>query len=343
MGDIMDIYESEPKKFISFEQWENIFNSLEVPMMIINDKQDIIRINNSMKCNVKNKDNIIGEKCYKIVHGTFEPPENCPHLKTIKYGTKNVENIEIQELNSWFRVTTSPTYDSEGNLSGSAHVAQDITDLIITKNELEKSLELKDLLMSEIHHRVQNNLVTVASLLYLQALNTNDTNVKNILMDAQSRTKAMSIMYQKINSFKEFEKIELKYYFQQLLDEIVKDYPKELKYFLDVHCSSIDVDTTLILGLIINELVSNSLKYAFSDKQRAIIKIIFQKINNQYILKISDNGKLRKDKIDINNKDIINSKSFGITMVTLLTEQLNGQISVKYDEGTIFTITFNEK
>ena len=340
----MDLLKSEQKPFISLEQWESIFETLEVPMMIINDKQDIIRINNSMKCDVKIKDNIIGEKCYKIVHGTSEPPENCPHLKTIKHGTKNVETIEIHELNSWFRVTTSPTYDSEGNLSGSAHVAQDITDLIITEKELEKTLELKELLMREIHHRVKNNLVTIASLLYLQALNTNDKGVKDILMDAQSRTKAMAIMHQKIYSYKEFEEIKLKYYFQQLLDDIVKNYPKdELQYFLDVHDISIDVDTALILGLIINELLSNSLKYAFSDDQSIIFQIEFQKINNQYILRISDNCKLPQEKIDFNDKDIINSKSFGITMVTLFTEQLDGQISNKYDNGTIFTLTFNEK
>ena len=339
----MELYESKTIPSISLNQWESIFDTLEVPMMLLDDENTIIRINNSMRSMVNKNENLIGEKCYRIVHGTSEPPENCPHLKTIEYHIKQVETIEIPELNSFLRVTTSPTYDLEGNLLGSAHVAKDITDLISAKNELKNTLDLKELLMREVHHRVKNNLVNIASLLYLQALNTNDPDAKDILMDAQRRAKSMAIMHRKIYTYNEFEKIELKYYFQELLDELLISYPNdELQYFLDVQDIYIDVDTALILGLIMNELVSNSLKYAFSDDQKRIIQILFKKIDNQYVLQVSDNGKSRSRKIDFDDQDIVNSKSFGITMVKLFTKQLDGQFSVEYRDGTIITINFNE-
>lgn len=329
----------DKKPFLSVDQWESLFENIEVPAMLLNDKHEIIRINDSMKNVLKLKEAPIGEKCYKIVHGTTEPIENCPHSKSLKTKMTNVEKIEFPDLNAWFLVTTGPISDSE-NINVYSHIGQDITDLINTKNELEKSVEFKELLMKETHHRVKNNFMSMSSLLFIQSLNAQDSSAKSALMDAQNRVKSMAITHQTIYSRENFEKIELKYYFKQLLDELLKDHHNEnITYLLDVDYVLMESNKALVLGLILTELVSNSLKYAFSEDDMGIIQVKFVENDDKYIFEVSDNGNQEKI-IDLNDDDIVNSESFGLSMVKLLTKQLNGEISVKYLDGTIFTIIF---
>ena len=192
--------------------------------------------------------------------------------------------------------------------------------------------------MKEAHHRIKNNLVTISTLLSLQAKYINDQNAKEALMDSQNRAKAMAIIHQKIYSYADFEKIDLNNYFTQLIEEVLKTYSadKKINYYLDVKNISLNVDTSLILGLIIIELLSNSLKYAFNG-QNGIINVTLSKIKNKYILKVSDNGKSMQKDLDLEN-----TGSFGLTIVNLLVTQLNGQITVNKSGGTIFTISFKQ-
>lgn len=328
-------YDDGNLPFISIGLWENIFNSIEVPIMILDEEHRIVRINESMKNKALIKDNVIGKKCYNVIHGTSSPPKFCPHAKTIQYNEEYTEEVEFPDF--WLLVSTSPIYDFEGNLIGSGHIAQDITKQKEAEKEIQNLLELKELLMKETHHRVKNNLVTISSLLSLQAINTEDQNAKEALLDSQNRAKAMAIIHQKLYSYADFEKIDLNHYFTQLMDEILKTYSadKKIRYFLDVEDISFNVDTALILGLIINELVSNSLKYAFLGDEKYIIHVKLHESDDKFILSISDNGKSIPDHINLEEPD-----SFGLTLVNLLTKQLNGQISIKRDNGTVFIIEF---
>ncbi len=321
--------------FISKEMWETIFNASEVPLMILDTEHRIIRINESMKNKAFINHDVMGEKCYNVTHGLSKPPEFCPHVKTIQNNEEHTEEVEFPDF--WLLVSTSPIYDHDGNLIGSGHIAQDITKQKKAEKKNQNLLELKELLLKETHHRVKNNLVTIAGLLSLQAINIKDQDAKEALLDSQNRAKAMAIIHQKLYSYANFEKIDLNHYFMQLLEEVLKTYSadKKIHYFLDVDDISFNVDTALILGLIINELVSNSLKYAFSEDKEGIIRVSLHKTSDGFILIVSDNGKSIPEYIDLENPD-----SFGLTIVNLLTKQINGQISVKRDNGTIFTIKF---
>lgn len=319
--------------FISGELWEAIFDSIEIPIMILDSEHRVVRINKSMIKKADIKGDVIGEKCYSIVHGTSTPPAFCPHSKTIENNEEYTEEVEFPDF--WLLVSTSPIHDFEGNLIGSCHIAQDITKQKEAETETKNLLELKELLMKETHHRVKNNLVTISGLLSLQAINIKDKSAKDALLDSQNRAKAMAIIHQKLYSYADFEKVDLNLYFTQLIDEVLKTYSAgKVQYVLDVENISFKVDTALILGLIINELVSNSLKYAFEDGE-GIIRVILQENGNKYTLEVSDNGKSIPELLDLKN-----TTSFGLTIVNLLVNQLNGEISVKRDEGTVFTITF---
>ena len=320
--------------------WEFIFDSIEAPIMILDNEHRIVRINESMKEAFNIPGNPILEKCYKIVHGTENPPDFCPHSQTLKNNAQCTEEVELSDIDAWLLVTTSPIQNNDGEAIGSTHIAQDITKLKQTEEKNQQSLELKDLLIKETHHRVKNNLVTLSSLLYLQAEHVEDQTAKDILLDSKNRARAMAIIHQKLYSNKNLETINLNYYLNQLLDEVLKSYSitDKIQYTLDLDNIILDSNTALIIGLIVNELVSNSLKYAFPDDAKGVVSVSFYENDGEYVLKISDNGKTIPQDIDINNID-----SFGLTIVNLLVNQIEGQISVERVAGTTFTIKFKEK
>jgi PAS domain S-box-containing protein len=332
VSDLSDIHT------LSKELWETIFNSIEVPLMLLDNDHRIVRINESMKEVAKVEDDVVGKKCHEIVHGSSEPPEFCPHSVTIENNVKYTQEIEFQDF--WLLVTTSPLHDSEGQILGSAHIAQDITRLKEAEKKINKTIKLKDLLIKETHHRVKNNLITISGLLYLQSQHIKDPEAKKVLLDSQNRARAMALIHQKLYSQENLDNVNLNYYFKQLLDEVVKTYAfdDKIQYTLDVEDVSLDTDTSLILGLIVNELVSNSLKYAFKENEEGTINVSLHENNGEFILKISDNGKNLSDGIDMTN-----TSSFGLTIVNLLTNQIGGSILVEQIQGTVFTINFKSE
>jgi PAS domain S-box-containing protein len=323
---------------LSMELWETIFNSIEVPLMLLDNDHRIVRINESMKEVARVEDDVIGEKCHEIVHGSCEPPEFCPHSVTINKNVKYTREIELKDL--WLLVTTSPLHDSDGQILGSAHIAQDITKIKEAGDKINKTVKLKDLLIKETHHRVKNNLITISGLLFLQSQDIEDTEAKKVLLDSQNRARAMALIHQKLYSQENLESINLNYYFKQLLDEVVKTYAYDdkVQYILDVDDVAMDTDTSLILGLIVNELVSNSLKYAFKENEKGTINVSLHGNNGEFVLKISDNGNAISDDIDIKN-----TSTFGLTIVNLLTDQIGGSILVEQAQGTVFTINFKNE
>lgn len=332
--------DNEDIQLISVESWESIFNSIEAPLMILDKKHRIVRINETMKIKMQIKGKSIGKKCYMVVHGTNTPPESCPHSQTIKNNVECTEEVELPDLNSWLLVTTSPIYDIEGDLMGSAHIAQDITEQKETEQKLQHSMELKELLMKETHHRVKNNLVTISDLLYLQSEHIEDQNAKDALLDSQNRARVMAIIHQKLYSHGNLEEVNLNYYFKQILDEVLKAHSinNTVHYSLNIEDIALDVDTSLILGLILNELISNSVQHAFSGiEKKAHINVSLHENEGKFILKVSDNGKTISEDFDIKNSD-----SFGLTIVNLLTKQINGHISIEREKGTTFIIKFRQ-
>jgi PAS domain S-box-containing protein len=323
---------------LSKELWETIFNSIDVPMMLLDNDHRIVRINKSMKDVAKIVDDVIGEKCHEIIHGTSEPPEFCPHTLTIEENVKHTEEIEFQDL--WLLVTTSPFQDNYGKILGSAHITQDITKLKEAEIKVQKTIELKDILIKETHHRVKNNLITMSGLLYLQSEHIEDPDAKKVLLDCQNRARAMAIIHQKLYSQENLDSVNINYYFKQLLDEIVKTYAfdDKIKYISDVEDITLDTDTSLVLGLIVTELVSNLLKYAFIENEDGTINVSLHENNGEFTLKISDNG----NKIS-NDIDMENTSTFGLTVVNLLTNQIGGHIMVERDQGTVFTINFKSE
>ena len=211
--------------------------------------------------------------------------------------------------------------------------------------ELKDRAYQQELLLKEIHHRVKNNLQVVSSLLRLQARYTRDTQAREMLRDSQHRLKSMALIHAKLYQSQDLAKIDFANYLNSLGAYLFQSYavnPASIRLTINVDELFLGIDTAITCGLIINELVSNSLKYAFPaarTAQKEPPNEIYLELkgtpNGQLTLTVRDNGVGLPAEIDP-----FQTESLGLQLVMRLSEQLKGRVAVDRSQGTAFTITF---
>lgn len=207
------------------------------------------------------------------------------------------------------------------------------------KIEIVRRNDEKTVMLKEIHHRVKNNLQVVNSLLRIQSRGVVDEDVKMMFKVAQSRVIAMARLHEKIYNTKNLKNIDVGEHFKLLVSDLISsnNIGKDISSKLTIDPIIMSIDTLLPLSLIINELISNSLKHAFNDMEKGevIVELILND-NSQCILTVSDNGNgVEKDILSSTNN------STGVTLIKTFVRQLNGTIkSLKHINGTGFEITF---
>jgi two-component system, sensor histidine kinase PdtaS len=212
------------------------------------------------------------------------------------------------------------------------------TDLENKNVLLDKRNAENELLLKEIHHRVKNNLEVVSSLLQLQTAQIEDPSVQAAMLESQNRVHSMGIIHQKLYQGEHLAAIEMRDYFINLSESIIDSFNAEgrIKVECDMPKLVLDVDTAISIGLITNELLTNSLKYAFEKEGKGTIKITLKDENTEggLMLKISDDG-IGKP-IDAKAK----GTGFGTQLIQLLTKQLDGQLTYEINHGTIVSLAF---
>jgi PAS domain S-box-containing protein len=211
-------------------------------------------------------------------------------------------------------------------------------------SSLKRSLAEKEILLQEVHHRVKNNLQIMSSLVKLQSHHVNDPAMLQILNETENRIQSMSIVHSKLYATQEYEKINFAEYVKSLTDNFWSTFGiklKNLRIEIDVENIWLNIDTVIPCGLIINELVSNSIKYAFPDNRKGTIYIQLKKDNGSafYVLTVKDDGAGFNKKIDINK-----AETLGIQLVNLLAKQMGGTMEVlsKEGQGCSFIIKLEE-
>ncbi|MFN6461050.1 MAG: PAS domain S-box protein [Nostoc sp. DedVER02] len=252
--------------------------------------------------------------------------------------TYEVHNVKKDGAPFWCRATSSifehPEY-------GSVLVAvqQDITEHKQAEEKIKASLKEKEVLLKEIHHRVKNNLGIVSSLLQMQCRRTQDPVVTAILRDSQNRIASIALIHEKLYRSEDLSDIDFAQYIPDLTTHLFDSYnvsSSQIKLKIQVDDASLDIETAILCGLIINELVSNALKYAFVDQIRGEIKVKFyQESESTLALIIRDNGIGLPENFDSNK-----SQTLGITLVQGLVKQLRGKLEIESKQGTQFKITF---
>ncbi|WP_424290378.1 histidine kinase dimerization/phosphoacceptor domain -containing protein [Eudoraea sp.] len=207
------------------------------------------------------------------------------------------------------------------------------------KNKLlKKQNNEKEFLLKEIHHRVKNNLEIVSSLLALQAEQLEDESVSEAMEKSQHRVHSMSMIHQKLYQGKSLASIEMKAYFINLVDYLsdIYDTKKQIVIHCDMNSLELDIDSAIPIGLIVNELVTNALKYAFPEDRKGEILIKLCYSANCLHLEVSDNG------IGKNTRDKIEGTGFGTQLIELLTRQLEGKMTLNIKKGTAVSFEFQQ-
>lgn len=212
-----------------------------------------------------------------------------------------------------------------------------IIDNIEKQYLLEEALKDRNILLSEIHHRTKNNLAIISSMLNLQRHQIKDEKMRNILLDCSNRVHSMASVHQKLYERGDFTKIDFREYTEGLIHDLRNTlFPKgiPIKVRLTIDSFPITSDKAIPFSLILNEVITNSVKYAF-DHSGGVIQIKISRISNQVLVMIHDNGK---------GFDVEQAKakgSLGMTLIEALTEQLDGKFEFNVQNGTTFTMNFS--
>ncbi len=208
-------------------------------------------------------------------------------------------------------------------------------------NSLSKALHDKDLLIKEVHHRVKNNLQVIISLLHLQNDKITDENMKMAILESQSRIGSIALIHQNLYQNDQLDGIRLDEFVINLarqLDDFYKKLHREIQLETDIVNTCIDIDTAVPLGLILNELFSNTYKHAFKNTSQIKVIVSMKEVNKgEFQLVFHDNGPGLSEALHFSN-----AQTLGLELIRGLAKQLHGKASYQYNEGGEFTISFKD-
>jgi len=213
----------------------------------------------------------------------------------------------------------------------------DITERKRGEKRLKTSLREKEVLLREIHHRVKNNLQIISSLLNLQSRNLQDEKARDMFKESQVRVRSMALVHEKLYRSEDLSNVDFSEYIRNLADHLFHVYGmNDVDLKVDVENVFLDINTAIPCGLIISELITNSLKYAFPQGNGGELKVGLKRDSEDfYMLTVGDSGRGFPEDFDIKSSD-----SLGLQLVDMLTDQLNGSLSFKHGKGAKLEIKF---
>lgn len=214
---------------------------------------------------------------------------------------------------------------------------RDITDRKGVEKKNKALLDEKNLILKEVHHRIRNSMNTIRSLLDLQAVSLEDPNAIAALNDTKSRVQSMMMLYDKLYRSVDYINISIKIYLFSLIDEIVGNFPNGNLIRIEKNIDDFVLDGKIMqsIGIIINELLTNIMKYAFTDHRSGLITVSVTRNGKSASISVRDNGKGIPEEINFEN-----SSGFGLMLVRTLTEQIGGNIRIERQKGTTVILEF---
>lgn len=225
----------------------------------------------------------------------------------------------------------------KNNLKTSLLYEQRLKEREIAEKTIKQTIAEKDILLTELHHRVKNNLAVIAGLFSLKLDSIKNEEAREVLLESRNRVRSMALIHNRLYKASNFANVNFEEYIHELVNEIKLSYPAIANSIaLNTHISNItlNVNTAIPCGLILNELLSNCYKHAFKGKTNGSIYISFSKHGDKIHLVVKDNGIGLKP-------DYEKSESLGITVIQSLCEQLEGQCEYAVEDGTRFTLIFD--
>lgn len=341
------LYNPDKTKFYMSHEW--ISNTL-LPLLSSNEPL-LVKEHKWLSAQIKNRETI-------YITDVSEIPEDVgPFMKAMRergvtslihvpvaYGRKafGFIGLESQKIDKTWSVDIVVLLRMVGDILANALERKQVEE------QLNASLKEKEVLLKEIHHRVKNNMQVISSLLNLQSGRIKNEEILEMFKESQDRIRSMSLIHERLYQSQDLARIDFSHYIENLANHLFQSYqidPDTVGMITDVRDVSLDINKAIPCGLIINELVSNSLKYAFpknknEEKKRTKkgqISISLSSENGKIALLYKDNGIGLPEDLDIET-----ANSFGLQLVTTLVAQLNGTVEINRKPGATFKITFGQ-
>jgi PAS domain S-box-containing protein len=254
--------------------------------------------------------------------------------------TRESQSFETQRKyaggrEAWYSTNAGPVFSGD-EVVGLTFITRDITERKTAEEKTKHSLKEKEILLKEVHHRVKNNLQIILSILNLQYASVSDKKTLDLLRDVRSRIKAMSFIHELLYQTNDFSSINFSEYISNISTNLIYSYTqKQIDLKLDVGKVYLDLDRAIPCGLIINELLTNALKYAFTEQEEGEVSILLKQTDEHIQLVIADNGKGFPAEIDFRN-----TESLGMQLVMTLVRQLKGEITLDNSNGAKYIVSF---
>ncbi|MGZ7044651.1 MAG: histidine kinase dimerization/phosphoacceptor domain -containing protein, partial [Methanobacterium sp.] len=328
----------------SEERYRAIFENTGTAMIIIGENMEIKLVNSTFeqitgfqKDETENKKNLLD----LVLKDSLDKIKE--HHNFTEFKDKNkINNYEIQLKNKNGEVRDF--FATLGFIPGTENALIsliDITEHKKAEDKVKASLREKEVLLREIHHRVKNNLQIISTLLELQSDEIDDEKIVENYRESQNRIQSIALIHERMYQSEDLSNIDLSSYITTLISDLFDSYgaiSDHIKTEITVPKMVFSIETSIPLGLVINEIISNSLKYAFKGVDNPKISVLLKSLGgNKYKLDISDNGIGFPENIDYKN-----TSSLGLQLVNALVDQIEGEIKLVEGKGTHFEITFND-
>jgi PAS domain S-box-containing protein len=308
---------------------EIIMESMNDSVIILDTESRIVDVNLSAR-------QLMGTTTSCIGHSIEEvwPEWSSKELADFTEGGKEIVLHNGQRI---YDVNVSPLADWLGRTMSRVVVLRDVTDRKRSE-KIKQSLKEKEILLQEIHHRVKNNIQVISSLLSLQSRFVKDDTYVEMLREAQNRIRSMALIHEKLYQTENLASINFNEYITDLVYSLFRSYgvnTQNITLTIEVEHVALGIDAAIPCGLIINELISNSLKHAFPDG-KGEITVKMRSVDGTIHMTVSDDGVGMPETVDF-----ATAESLGLHLVAMLAEdQLGGKVVLDRNAGTAFHITF---
>lgn len=336
-----DMASNLSKTTVSKDYVDNIIQSMADSLIVTDQFAHIEKVNRATERLLGFEANeLIGKPLKEIFHNgdgrkavrmTEDESENEVLNFETHYETKSGQLIPVS-------FSRSVLHDASGHIKGLVCLASDITERKEAEEQITRSLKEKEVLLTEIHHRVKNNLAVISSLLQMQIYNTENEVASSILRDSQLRIQSIALIHEKLYQSEELAFIDFDKYVGQLLTAITdtfSDQKHEVEIETNLQPASLNVNQAIPCSLWFNEIIVNAYKHAFVGRGRGKIKVKMEEQGEKLMLRISDDGVGMPSDFNIEN-----ASSLGMTLIHTLTKQLDGELEIDTEGGTTFTLRF---
>lgn len=339
--DVTKWVEAQEAIRISEEKYRALYDNAPLPYQSLDKDGCFLDINPAwLKTLGYIREEVIGERFSEFLHPDYKSHFKKRFPEFMRIGYVHDVQFKIRHKNGHYLDVTfegSAGFHSDGRFRQTYCVFQDITERKHAEERIRSLLKEKELLLKEVHHRIKNNFAFIESSIALQRRSMESQEAKEALQDAVRRVSSMRILYDKLLAADDCSEMQAEDYLTDLVDTLVSFYPHNKNITLEKKIEQMQFPSKILfpLGIIVTELMTNIIKYAFPDNTSGIVKMALEKRNNKVQLRIKDNGiglpagfKVHED------------EGFGLVLVSLLSKQLGGRFRIEGQRGTKAVLEF---